>query len=118
MAIGDDLLDWIWSDVLEIKKSSYIAFSPDGLQLAVNGTVVQIVHLPSGKPGTKCDMPKHTAYLAYSPNGERIAGLNTGGRIGICDTNSGKSILQLCDYTSEGKFVSFSPDGSQIVSAD
>lgn len=103
--------------LLELKKSYDVAFSPDGKQLAILATVPEVVDLATQK-SVKLDMPSHTGHLAFSPKGDRVAGLSTSGRIGVCDAKTGKSLIKLDDCKTEGNRVQFSPNGSKLVSGD
>ncbi len=104
--------------LFHLKQSHSLVFSPDGARLAVVAVVPTIFDTASGQVVTKCEMPSHTGRLAYSPDGRRLAGLSTSGRIGVCDAQTGKSLFEMRDCSKEGSFVAFSPDGSNVVSAD
>lgn len=102
--------------VLTLKKSHYVAFSPDQ-QRVVAAKGGQIWEIASGKELAVCELPPHTRQVAWSPNGKVIAILSTSGAIRLCDSKTGKKIKQV-KMAWPGRFVDFSPDGKLLAGGD
>jgi hypothetical protein len=102
--------------VLTLKKSHYLAFSPDQ-QRVVASKGGKIWDIASGKEHAVCELPPHTSKVAWSPNGKVIAMLSTSGAIRLCDSRTGKKIAQV-KMACEGRSVEFSPDGKLLAAGD
>eukprot|EP01061_Rhynchopus_euleeides_P002339 TRINITY_DN1179_c0_g1_i4.p1 TRINITY_DN1179_c0_g1~~TRINITY_DN1179_c0_g1_i4.p1 ORF type:complete len:1256 (+),score=370.76 TRINITY_DN1179_c0_g1_i4:37-3804(+) len=98
-----------------------VAFSPDGTQLA-SGSVdktARIFDATTGLLVTHLSCVDFAAYdIAYSRDGSKIAVGGAGGRLVVCDAASGTTLFDLLNTGGVPVTrVSFSPDGSLLVSA-
>jgi WD40 repeat protein len=65
-----------------------------------------LLTLPSGQEAA--------ADLAFSPDGDRLAEMDTDGTVRLFDTTSGEEVLVLHRHSAGGEVV-FSPDGSMLA---
>jgi len=56
--------------------------------------------------------------VVFSPDGKRIISGSKDKTLKLWDTETGKELLTLDEHTDAVKYVAFSPDGLNIVSAD
>jgi WD40 repeat protein len=92
-------------------------FSPDDQLLALGGNgVVQLVDAGSG--GVVHRMPEHTGkvFVAFSPDGKRLATAAQDGTVKLWDVTTGQHRLTLKGSPSGNECVDFSFDG-QILAA-
>jgi WD40 repeat protein len=102
----------------------FLAFSPDGTQLAapdINGASVFVWDPVSGKLLFKLAASSNTSCVAYSPDSSRLAAIGYDGNVHLWDAEFGQELLVLralappnthLGFTAR---VAFSPDGSRIV---
>ncbi len=98
-----------------------LAFSPDGMQLAVSGYFeVTIWNVASGALERRIGgMPERIASLAWHPkrNVLAVAGgvPSQWGGVALVDAAAGFQTKYLCDLPESALSVAFSPDGSQLA---
>lgn len=96
-----------------------MAFSPDGSQLASQASRGELSLLDPTtateviKVATDADGP-----VAFSPDGLSLAGTNKDGIITLWDAQTGSLLRSFDNSYGEQHSIVFSPDGSQIVSAN
>jgi WD40 repeat protein len=97
-----------------------IAFTPDGAALAVAdrpGEVVRLFDPVSGKVLRDLS-PLVGAWLAFSPDGKRMFGMNNQNQLLLCETATGKVIHRLEGFKRRVQSLAFSPDGKAIAAGD
>jgi WD40 repeat protein len=99
------------------RRARSVAFSSDGTRLATvsgDGTV-RIWDPATGTPVDVLEVDQGHYFVTYNHDGSRLA---TGGHdIWIWDATTGKSILEINPAGDWVGHLSFSPDGTRIVSA-
>jgi WD40 repeat protein len=102
----------------------FLAFSPDGTQLAApdnDGASVFVWDSVSGKLLFKLAASSDTSCVAYSPDGSRLAAVGYDGNVHLWDAEFGQELLVLRTLAPPNTHlgftarVAFSPDGSRIV---
>ena len=96
-------------------NSSFIrclAFSPDGTRIATNTGLFNL----STSSFTPHSFGDKVSSIAFSPNGRFLA-LASGMACQTWDTSTHKTIIRLVGHTDDVHFLSFFPDGQQIMSA-
>jgi WD40 repeat protein len=101
-----------------------VAFSPDGMTLAVGGTeqVVRRIDLATGKPlpelkwKPRSDLD-HVYSLAFSPDGKMLAVGGSLGSVALWDAAGGAEVRSLMCPDVQGLQVAFSPDGTLLATA-
>lgn len=104
------------------------AFSADGCQLATatstgpEGTA-KVWNVTTGK--ATCTLNGHPEWimrLAFSPDGQRLAGIvavaGIANEVKVWDTTTGQEIFTLRGHTTNVGSLSFSPDGRRLASGD
>jgi WD40 repeat protein/uncharacterized membrane protein len=91
-----------------------IAFSRDGKQLALTGTVTRTLDAASGREISRA---RHAsdAVIAFSPDGEMLAAVS-GSSVILSDTTTGNEIARL-SHAGSVKDLSFSPDSAYVATA-
>jgi WD40 repeat protein len=122
----------------ELKEGlSTLRFSPDGQHLLVSGqvtlnegtswTTIKLLEVGTGKevflsPGPKLpekrqqEVAGYRAPIAFSPDGKRLAGAVSDGRIDLLDPASGKLRGELTGHRGLVADLVFLPDGKRLVS--
>jgi WD40 repeat protein/transcriptional regulator with XRE-family HTH domain len=98
-----------------------IAFSPDGLQLAVFGgdNTVKILDSYLGQIDLTLPDPGNQGRgLAFSPDGTRLATAGADNLAHVWDLVSGKELIALEGHTAPVDRVIFSPDGTRLATID
>ncbi len=97
-----------------------VAWSPDGRRVVTGASGspgTQILDANTGKELVTMNRPG-TRYLAWSPDGTRLASAHEDGTVVISDPNTGKELFVFHGHTSGGLEVEWSPDGSRMLSKD
>ncbi len=112
----------------EMGKNDHIvglAFSPDGSQLAIGSESTSLLWDTTGnnepiilRKLTRQQNAYHP-FFAFSPNGKMLAsgGTDSTNTVQLWDTDTGKLLTTLTGHTSGITGLTFSPDGSTLVSA-
>jgi WD40 repeat protein len=91
-----------------------IAFSPDGKQIASTTNVSSTLTLWDATSGRKIRSFEDRLGCNFSPDGKRICGADTKGKVGaakVWDATTGREILTLKGFWAKA----FSPDGNRII---
>jgi WD40 repeat protein len=116
MATGSELLTLPRTRIsTSAASSSFLAFTPDSLTLAVViGDTVKLFSVANGQE-TGTIVAKGAMAILFSPDGQS---LYAGGWEGITvwDVSSGSQIRTMGDLNNEGSRLALSPDGSLLVS--
>jgi serine/threonine protein kinase/WD40 repeat protein len=97
--------------VLPMEWPSWVAFSPDGKWLGTNGGGCRLWAVDGWRPGPIIGGD----HFAFSPDGSLLA-VETGlGAIRLVNPDTGKEYARLEDPNQDRAGISFTPDGSQIV---
>jgi WD40 repeat protein len=97
---------------------SCIAFSPDGMQIALGRDDNQITLLDVATGQEVIALKGHldsVSCVMFSPDGTRIASASSDG-IKLWDATTGLELIPLNGSSKAATSVAFSPDGTQIVS--
>jgi len=117
---------WDWKNsqsILDLPEHEYnsipVAFSPDGRTLATGGDWGKDQRLWDLEAGGTLIRPfpahRHpVSALAFSLNGTRLASASYDRSVHVCDTATGKLLLNLV-HKGNVDGVAFSPDGRRIV---
>jgi WD40 repeat protein len=117
------ILSWTQPESQGVIRNMPAVFSPDGRRLAVaspeavtvrdavTGKANFTLPVTSTKPGQRLD-----GRLAFSPDGRRIA-YSEDKTLRVWSEATGDEVLTLTGHTATITFLTFSPDGRQIVSA-
>jgi eukaryotic-like serine/threonine-protein kinase len=110
----------VWAVQASTSQITALAFSPDSGRLAagwIDGTA-RLWNAASGQPlgspgnGVSGAVPP----VAYSPDGQRIAGGEETGDIVVRESGTGRLLATLKGHAGPVDAVAFSPDGTRIVS--
>jgi WD40 repeat protein len=98
-----------------------VAFSLDGLGLAVFGGDNTVKILDSSSGQTRLTLPdpgNQGRGLAFSPDGTRLATAGADNLAHVWDLVTGKELMALAGHTAPVDRVIFSPDGSRLATID
>jgi serine/threonine protein kinase/WD40 repeat protein/Tfp pilus assembly protein PilF len=110
-----------WKDVTSIK---YLAFRPDGSQLAAADFGAGAIHVWDPATGAKhFTLPgvATASCVAYNPDGDRLAAIGYPGQVQMWDADSGQATLVMRPFAPPAGSIGFTPrlafssDGSRIV---
>ncbi len=77
----------------------------------------RIIHTATDRVVSEGDLPTSVTHAAYSPDGRLIAVTGASGEVFTIDTTAGTTRrTSTPSHHAEGRFVSFSPDGSRLLS--
>ena len=101
---------------------SYIAYSLDGRFIAaIAGSIAKVWDAASGQELLSVPSVKAGSggafYIAFSPDGNRLAAIHGDGKVRLWDIASGQESLSLV-CTHNAVEIIFSPDGLQIITSD
>ena len=137
VARADQILDecpepvrnWEWfyvkrlchSEQLTLKhpsRASSVAFGPDGKQLASASTGAHSsVKVWDAHSGRETLTLKGGISVAFSPDGQCLAGAGGDGTVKVWDVHTGQETHTLKGHTQHVSSVAFSPDGQRLASA-
>jgi WD40 repeat protein len=95
-----------------------ILYSPDGRSLAVGGMgAIELHDSDTGKERLVLKSPGHgsPAGVAFSPDGERLAGPVEMGSVQVWETKTGRPILSLRGPPAPCRHTAYGPDGALIA---
>ena len=92
-----------------------LAFSPDGMSVAVTNEVVQVWDLASAQAATVLEKP--ASALAYSPDGGLLAAGEVSGRVDLVDPRSGKFLYSLLAHSAPISQILFVDEGRALLTA-
>jgi len=99
--------------ILEGRHSDKIDFSPDGKYIVTGGKGIGIWDTATGNEVMTID--KAAGAVSFSPDANRIASAD-GNDIQVWDASSGKKLMTLSGHDDTIWSMSYSPDGTRIVS--
>jgi serine/threonine protein kinase/WD40 repeat protein len=100
--------------VLPSDVQAEVAFSPDGKWLGTNGGGCRLWAVDGWRPG-----PEIGGYhFAFSPVGSLLAVETGNGTVRLVDPNSGREYASFEDPNQDVSEVSFTPDGSRLVTTN
>jgi WD40 repeat protein/DNA-binding SARP family transcriptional activator len=95
-----------------------VAFTPDGQHIVTRASTVEVWDVPAGPNAVLSGHDRDVAAIDVSPDGRQLA---TGGRDGtlqIWELPGGKLTATMEVHQSHMTAISFSPDGTMLVSAN
>jgi WD40 repeat protein/class 3 adenylate cyclase len=98
-----------------------VAYSPDGLGLAIFGGDNTVKVLDSSSGQTRLTLPdpgNQGRGLAFSPDGKRLATAGADNLAHVWDLVTGKELMALAGHTAPVDRVIYSPDGSRLATID
>jgi WD40 repeat protein len=97
---------------------SYVAYAPDGKKFAMprNGTVC-LHESSTGKPILSITDAAPLRSFTFAPDGLTLAASREKGGVGIWDTKSGSSRINLIGHTDEVWATAYTPDGKTLATA-
>jgi WD40 repeat protein len=103
------------------KVSSALAFSPDGREIAAAGDRKDIWIWPRRAPAARrvlsTGLTESVGFLAFSPDGARLAVAPFNGAPRILDTATGAVLCEFVGHYDRVPALAFSPDGATLVTA-
>lgn len=104
-------------DVGPVAGGLHVVFSPDGKTVAVShrNSDACLFDISTGKKLHVLPKPS-TQLLEFDPKGERLAVAYVDGAVGLWDVESGKQLALVPSGGKEAYRVTWSPDGSLLVS--
>jgi WD40 repeat protein/predicted Ser/Thr protein kinase len=115
----------IYTISLEGEKSSSLAFSPNGAQLAVasgsEGAMgpwrISVLQAKTGRSVHVLPAPSEVQSVAFSPDGERVAVATYYSPVIVFEARTAQKVLMLPDLDGNAWGVAFSPDGKRLATA-
>jgi WD40 repeat protein len=97
----------------------HLAFSRDGGRLLVHhdGSIALVYRVEDGKKLLTLRHPRSSQYGTFSPDGQLILTVSSGGVVHLWDANTGKPIEQPLRCADFVRRVAFSPDGRRFLAA-
>jgi WD40 repeat protein len=98
----------------------FVLFTQDGSRLIAQGDGVKLLEAATGKElmALRSRSGQRADLAALSPDGRRLALVDSRNVIRLWDTSSGEEALALPGHTQSVVGLAFSPDGRRLVSAD
>jgi WD40 repeat protein len=113
---------WEWLAVpMAVDRNVLVAFSPDGLELAVFGgdNTAKVLDSSSGQIRLTLPDPGNQGRgLDFSPDGTRLATSGADNLAHVWDLATGKEWMALAGHTAPVDRVIFSPDGTRLATID
>jgi WD40 repeat protein/transcriptional regulator with XRE-family HTH domain len=103
----------------DARYSPNAVYSPDGKRLALaDANAARIVDASNG--AQLLTLPQRasaTDWIAFGPDGARLAVGSEDGKVGIYDSGSGALVVKLVGHTDAIQQLAFSPDGTRVGTA-
>jgi WD40 repeat protein len=94
-----------------------VSYSPDGRQIASCSNDKTIKFWDASNGNVIRTISADCSKVSYCPDGRKIAAAE-GNKIHIFDRQNGRELFTLTGHRSSIRAISFSPDGSRLLSAD
>ena len=97
--------------------SGTIAYSPDGRLAVGNNIGVWFYNAATPTQEVALFSGQLFRYIAFSPDGNTLAGGSANGTISLLDADTGEHLRTFIGHTRDVSSISFSPDGSILASS-
>ncbi len=97
-----------------------MAFSPDGLRIAVGGpdNRIDLYDVRTQEMlGSFVGHTQEVLSIAFSPDGSRVFSSDYGGTVWVWNTESREELVQLRGHTAHVRRIIVSPDGANLITA-